>query len=147
MDTETLALVGRNRLINELLEAGVEVALPVRDKGIDLFAYFDMKETTVVAPIRIRASAGRSFAIDQKLERVPRLIHVFVWGVGTDKPSTYALTHHEAMTVADAMGYTITQDGQRGLYTTQQPSKTLVEQLKRFQMTPDGWTKKIAEIV
>lgn len=146
MDAETLALIGRNRLVNELLEAGIEVALPMRDKGIDLFAYLDTKETTVVAPIRLRASSGRSFAIDQKLEKVPRLIHAFVWGVGTDKPTTYALTHKEALGVADAMGYTITQAWQRGLYATQQPSKNLVEQLERFQMTPDAWVKKLGAV-
>lgn len=146
MDAETLLLVGRNRLINELLEAGIETALPLRQKGIDLFAYLELKETTVIAPIRVRASAGRSFAIDQKLEKVPRLIHAFVWGVGTEKPTTYALTHHEALNVADAMGYTITQAWQRGLYTTQQPSKNLVEQLERFQMSPEAWVRKLSAI-
>jgi hypothetical protein len=40
-DTQVVEVLGRNRLVNELLLAGVEVAIPVRDKGVDLIAYID----------------------------------------------------------------------------------------------------------
>ena len=39
MDTQMIEIMGRNRLIDELLRAGLEVALPLRDRGIDLIAY------------------------------------------------------------------------------------------------------------
>lgn len=146
MDAETLTIVGRNHLINELLEAGIESAVPVRPNGISLFAYLDSKQGMIVCPLHVRASAGKAFAIDQKLERVPNLVHTFVWGVGTSASATYALTHHEALGVADAMGYTITQAWQRGLYTTQQPSKSLVEHLERYRMTPEAWKHKLATL-
>jgi hypothetical protein len=147
MDAETLSVVGRNRLIEQLLQGGVDVAVPLRDNGIDLIAYNDSRDGFVVCPIQVKASAGRSFSIDQKLEKIPNLIHAFVWGVGTEHTGVFALTHHEALGVADAMGYTLTQAWQRGLYTTQQPSKSLVEHLERFRMTPEDWKKKISGMV
>lgn len=39
---KTIEILGRNRLVDELLVAGLEVALPLRDRGIDLIAYVDL---------------------------------------------------------------------------------------------------------
>jgi predicted methyltransferase MtxX (methanogen marker protein 4) len=44
MDSQTVEIIGRNRLVNELLAAGLEVATPLRDRGIDLIAYVDLDE-------------------------------------------------------------------------------------------------------
>ncbi|MHB2036215.1 MAG: hypothetical protein ACYCPW_05680 [Nitrososphaerales archaeon] len=41
MDTQLVELAGRNWLTSELLKAGLEVARPERDRGIDLIAYVD----------------------------------------------------------------------------------------------------------
>lgn len=41
-DSQVVELLGRNRLIEELLLAGLEVALPLRDRRIDLIAYADL---------------------------------------------------------------------------------------------------------
>jgi len=35
-DSQVIELLGRNLLVAELLQAGLEVALPIRDRGIDL---------------------------------------------------------------------------------------------------------------
>ncbi|MGA3024700.1 MAG: hypothetical protein ABSF98_08030 [Bryobacteraceae bacterium] len=40
-DSQVVKVLGRNLLIAELLGAGLEVALPIRDRGIDLIAYAD----------------------------------------------------------------------------------------------------------
>jgi hypothetical protein len=39
MDDQLLELCGRHRLTESLLGAGLEVAFPARDRGIDLIAY------------------------------------------------------------------------------------------------------------
>ena len=45
MDTQVVELIGRQYLIAELLVcAGLEVATPIRDPGIDLIAYADIDE-------------------------------------------------------------------------------------------------------
>src|SRR5438876_7603876 len=42
VDTQIVELIGRHHLTAELLRAGLEVATPVRDRGIDLIAYADI---------------------------------------------------------------------------------------------------------
>jgi len=44
MDPQLVELAGRNWLTSQLLQAGLEVARPERDRGIDLIAYRDMDE-------------------------------------------------------------------------------------------------------
>ena len=34
-DSQVIELLGRNLLVAELLQAGLEVALPIRDRGLD----------------------------------------------------------------------------------------------------------------
>lgn len=41
LDTQQLELIGRSLLVGELLRDGLEVALPERDRGIDLIAYVE----------------------------------------------------------------------------------------------------------
>ncbi len=41
-DTQKTELLGRNRLIDELLRDGMEVAAPIRDLGVDLVDYADL---------------------------------------------------------------------------------------------------------
>ena len=38
LDSQVTEYLGRNLLIDQLLRAGVEVAIPVRDRGVDLIA-------------------------------------------------------------------------------------------------------------
>jgi hypothetical protein len=42
MNSQIVDLIGRNWLVNELLQANLEVALPLRDRGIDLIAFADL---------------------------------------------------------------------------------------------------------
>ncbi len=54
LDTQVIELLGRQRLIAELLRDGLEVALPVRDRGVDLVAYADLsrQKSTGSSPAR-----------------------------------------------------------------------------------------------
>lgn len=148
MDTQTVELLGRNRLVEQLLEAGLEVALPLRDHGIDLIAYADRCEPSFVAcPIQMKAATLKSFGIDRKYEKFPNLIHAFVWGVGAvEEVETYALTHKEAVAVGHAMGYTCTASWKAGLYTTSNPSRKLVKLLQQYRMTPPRWLQLVTSL-
>src|SRR5205085_571466 len=61
-DGQIVELRGRNWLVGELLRAGLEVARPERDRGIDLIAYADLDATGrfVARPIQMKAATGRS---------------------------------------------------------------------------------------
>jgi hypothetical protein len=150
MDTQAIEIIGRNRLVNELLQAGLEVALPLRDHGIDLIAYADSGEGVtafVACPIQMKAASGKAFSIDRKYEKFPNLIHAFVWNVTSpDGAETYALTHGEAIAIGDKMGWTRTPSWGRGSYVTSSPSRKLLELLVPYRMTPEAWRQKVMRL-
>ena len=118
MDTQVVELLGRGRLIEELLRAGLEVAIPQRDRGIDLIAYLDLDEKIGSFVARPRSPASTC---------------------------TFALDHAEAVAIGDALGWTDTSSWRdKGHYTTQRPSRQLREQLEPHRMTPEAWRSRIA---
>lgn len=52
-DKNIVELAGRNWLASQLFRAGLEVARPERDRGIDLIAYLDMDKSGRFAPTAI----------------------------------------------------------------------------------------------
>src|SRR5690348_6901400 len=112
MDTQTIEIIGRNRLVNELLAAGLEVALPLRDHGIDLIAYVDKGEQVTEfhgCPIQMKAASSHAFSINKKYKKFPNLLIAYVWGL--DNPGnavTYALTYEQSVSIGERMGWTQT---------------------------------------
>ena len=56
IDTQVVELIGRSRLIIELLGAGLEVAVPIRDRGVDLIVYVDLEtkaRSFIARPIQL----------------------------------------------------------------------------------------------
>jgi len=45
-DSQLTELIGRHFLIARLAAGGLEVAIPVRDRGVDLIAYLDLGTET-----------------------------------------------------------------------------------------------------
>jgi len=147
MDAQLVELLGRQRLIAELLQANLEIALPIRDRGIDLIAYADL-ETQVsqfaACPIQLKAAVGSCFSIDRKYAKFPNLLIAYVWYIeDLARAVTYAMTYQDALAVAEAMGYTKTVSWNRGLYVVTKPSPELIERLKPHKMTPQSWWHKV----
>lgn len=143
MDSQIIDLLGRNRLVDELLQAGLDVAVPVKQRGIDLIVYAQQSDGSFVAsPLQIRSSAGRSFSIDHTNEKMANLIYAFVWGVGTEKVATYALTQREMQRVGESTGFSLMQSSQRALYA-ESPNRSLLAEIERFKMSPESWKKKL----
>lgn len=147
MDTQIVELIGRHHLTAELLHAGLEVAAPVRDRGIDLIAYADIdKRLTKFAscPIQMKAAMKRSFGLATKYARVHNLLIAYVWHLEDfNKRVTYALTYQEAFDIAEKLGWTRTKSWQRGAYTTTRPSAKIVSLLEPHRMTPPKWREKV----
>src|SRR5205823_12869241 len=79
LDSQQVEILGRNRIKAALIEAGIEVATPERDNGIDLIAYrWSLAGEFRALPIQIKAASDFSFGIDRKYERIPGLIMVFI---------------------------------------------------------------------
>src|ERR1019366_10107162 len=117
-DTQLIELAGRNWLASELLRAGVEIARPERDRGIDLIAYVDLDvrvQSFVACPIQMKAATGAVFSLDPKYARFPGLILAYVWNLGNPLRITcFALTYSEALAVARKMRWTRTASWLKG---------------------------------
>jgi hypothetical protein len=151
MDTQTIELIGQHRLASDLLQAGLEVAFPARDRGVDLIAYADLDRQLgrfVARPIQMKAASKRSFGIWKKYLKIHDLIVAFVWHLdGLQGPETYALTCAEAVAVGEMMGWTRTASWcEKGGYSTTKPGQDLCERLQPFRMTPDRWWTKVTGI-
>jgi hypothetical protein len=148
-DSQKVELLGRNRLIDELLRDDLEVALPVRDRGIDLIAYADLGATLRAyssRPIQMKAAWTRTFSIDRKYEKFPDLIIAYVWNLcDAQQARTYAMTFAESYAVAEAMGWTRTTSWQRGYYANNQPGKKIMALLEPYRMSAGAWWKLVVE--
>jgi hypothetical protein len=151
-DSAIVELRGRHRLIAELLEAGLEIAQPIRDRGVDLIAYDEREHDFFVAcPIQLKASSGEHFSYNAKYMKTKGLIVAFVWNL--DQPTearTYALTCDEIERVGAEMGYAASPSWERGSYSVNRRNMKLTQRLEEFLMTtpagradPAKWRTKI----
>lgn len=95
-DTQLVELAGRNWLASELMQAGIEVARPERDRGIDLIAYLDRDVRIgkfIACPIQMKAAQRQVFSIDPKYAKIPGLLLAYVWHLG-NQSTTKCLTAH-----------------------------------------------------
>ena len=150
MDTQTIEILGRNRLLQDLLIAGLEVALPIRDRGIDLITYVDLVAATskfAAIPIQMKAASTRAFSIDAKYQKISNLVVAYVWGLqAPEHAQIFALTYREVLDVATAMEWTETDSWKNGSYSTSAPSKKLCGLLEPHRMTPETWRKKLSKV-
>jgi hypothetical protein len=150
LDTQVIELIGRNCLGSELLRDGLDIAVPARDRGIDLIAYADRSSRVgrfVARPIQMKAASERSFSIDRKYKKVANLIIAYVWYVHDPvKTVTYALTYKEALVVArKCWARARSASWKRGRYITSSPSRQLCELLEPYRMTEGKWWEKVTE--
>ncbi|MCC7171111.1 MAG: hypothetical protein IT459_11720 [Planctomycetes bacterium] len=148
MDTQLVEHLGRQHLIGQLLRAGLEVALPIRDRGIDVIAYADIDRRIakfVACPIQLKVASQRNFSLDLKYARVRNLLIAYVWNVqGDATPTIYALDYREAKALATKVGWTKTASWKRGRYATTRPSRRIVDLLQKYRMTPERWWERVA---
>ena len=143
LDSQQVEVLGRSRLKAALIEAGMEVATPERDNGVDLIVYRWSLETGdfVARPIQMKAASNFTFSVDRKYERIPHLILAFVMNVRADH-QMYALWYRDAVNVAESLGWTKTISWVRGGgYTRTHGSKNLVQALDPYKMDPGDWSR------
>jgi len=143
LDTQVVELLGRQRLIAELLRDGLEVALPVRDRGVDLIAYADLSHQVArfaARPVQMKASTTSAFGVFSKYERVADLIMAYVWHLREPEAAvTYAMTYSQSLAVAEKLGWLATPSWQTGGYSTSKPSQQLLRLLEPYRMVTGRW--------
>ena len=138
-DKQIVEVLGRNRLIEILLTEGVEVAIPVRDKRIDLVAYFwadPLRSRFVAAPIQMKAASKKSFVLDKKYAETPGLLLAYVSHVNDgEETEIFLLTYHEALKVLEQRGHAKTDTWQhKGEWSATNPTGELLDALTPFKV-------------
>jgi len=153
LDSQVTELLGRSRLIDQMLRAGVEVAIPMRDRGVDLIAYVDKEASNtpfVSVPIQMKVATKECFSLDRKYEVFPGLLIVYVWHISKepDLQKTYALTYAQAHVVAGEMGWLETPTWKaKGSYANTQPGAKLKSLLEPYAMSSANWKGCIASLL
>jgi hypothetical protein len=137
---------GRNWLMAELFQAGLDVARPELDWGIDLIAFRHLDAKRSYLPIQIKAAAVASFSLDSKYERIPGLILAYIWGL-KDYAHTkcFALSYAQAFQIMKERGHTQTDSWRKGSYSTTTPSTEERVLLARYEMNPKKWHRLFGE--
>jgi hypothetical protein len=150
MDAQVVEVLGRHLLVDQLLRAGVEVAQPIRDRGVDLIAYRERGADHLrcqAFPIQLKACSDRAWNIDRKYVDVPGLIIAHIWYVARPTDAViYAMYYDQALAIAEAMKYAASsswRDG--GYYATTSPAARLVELLGEYRMTPQRWRDLVGD--
>jgi hypothetical protein len=146
LDSQQVELIGRHRVIESMVRDGVEVAIPVRDNGIDLIAYVNTG-VCVACPIQLKAASGESFSVHRKYETAVRLMMCYAWHVHEQEPVIYAMSHVDAHRIAEQKGWTSTASWtQRREYSTTRPSEDLKLLLAEHRVKPGLWPELIRRI-
>lgn len=141
-------MIGRNLLVTTLMQAGVEVARPERDRGIDLIAYLDRDagRPFVACPIQMKATRSRSFLISKRWEDFDRLLIAYVWHVEQPQESRiYCLSYVQALGIARDAGWLDASAWKdKGYYVSTKPSKAIELRLEPHRMPGTaGWPERL----
>jgi hypothetical protein len=145
VDTQLIELAARHRLVESILAADLDVAMPLRDDGVDLIVYSQRAARVFSArPVQLKTATKPRFAIDRnKFGSRAGLIMAYVWGA--DRSTIYALAYDPDIDyVAKEMGWDKTASWQTGGQTGKPgwscyPSPELERVLKPFRATPARW--------
>lgn len=148
-DTQITELAGRHYLISQLLAGGVEVATPLRDRGIDLIAYLDRvgdEPEFLACPIQLKANEEARFGVLRKYESIPNLLLVYAWNVSSNSPDLFALTYSEAVALLEERNHTKTRSwNELGGYSLAVNDRWK-QMLSPFRMKPEMWSSKIMTV-
>ena len=147
LDKQQIEVLGRNMVTNQLLREGIEVAEPVRDRGVDLIAYLPKEngERFRARPLQLKVASDRDFSVYTKYEEFSDMVVVYVWRVAYDDgPEIYALTTRETLEVAEQRGWTETNTWKRdGRYNDTKVTGPTQEAVDPYRVERGEWRTKL----
>jgi hypothetical protein len=147
-DSQLVELAGRNWLVSQLIQGGIEVARPERDHGVDLIAYIEARDF-VACRIQVKVSTGSAFVVHR--EKYKGMLLVYVWQVKDSRPTiAFAMTSAEACGIAKKMRWTKNGSWKRNGYWRVRnvgADGKLQELLNLYRTTPRQWKRTIRKAV
>ena len=135
LDSKQVELIATSWMEAQLMRKGYEVARPLRDKGIDIIAYRDDPDHAFSAtPIQIKSAQKKTFSIQKKYAD-RNIVMAYIWNATSDAPTLFLVPYAEAVQLLDSIGDAINSTSwvEYGAYSSQSPSKALIEKMKPFK--------------
>ena len=137
LDTQQVEILGRNYLTSLFVAEDIEIAEPLRDKGIDLIAFRDSGNggDFRALPIQIKVFSGKGFCIHKKYEKFSNMLMAYVWNVqNPSERDAVIMTYGEAMEVAGKLGWTEKPSWlAKGFFQTNGPGKRILNELEKYR--------------
>jgi hypothetical protein len=147
LDKQQVEVIGRNIVTNQLLREDIEVAEPVRDRGIDLIAYLRKEEGQRfhARPLQLKVASDRDFSVYKKYDEFNDMVVVYVWRIAyEDGPEIYALTTQETLDVAEQRGWTETNTwANKDQYNDTTVTGPTQNAVNPYEIEPGGWCEKL----
>lgn len=100
LDKADIGAIGEHLVTVELLRRGIEVSVPVVDRGIDLIA-FKTAPLLRAVPLQVKATPSANFTIHRAWEQIPGLVLVYVFDVAT-RPIFNIMDYADAFRLASS---------------------------------------------
>ena len=131
ISSQAVEAAGRNWLSAQLLLRGLEVSVPIVDRGIDLIVFKEIGDAGIRAlPLQLKCASAESFSLDRKYagRGIPL---VYVWNVLT-QPTAFFLTYDEALVALGEQAALTASWADRGYYSKNYISADLRARLADF---------------
>jgi hypothetical protein len=138
----TIELAGRHYLASQLLAAGLHVAEPIVDVGVDLIMWAE--GSTSFVPLQLKCTEGCRFGIWKKYEGSGALI-VWIWRVTRPaETEVFALDYQQAVALLEPLGWVNSPSWTaRGGVGWPLKKAADIAWLKPFKMDPKRWQELV----
>jgi hypothetical protein len=131
LDNQQVEIIGRNLLVSMLTADGVEVAMPIRDRGTDLIAFKDTYQggRFSAVPIQVKAFSKTGFSLDVKYKG---MLIAYIWYASTPlEAEVFVMSYSQAEAIVDSTYYL-----EHGRWANTQPGRNISEGLKPYLCKP-----------
>jgi hypothetical protein len=149
LDNQQVEVLGRNIVVNQLTHEGIEVAEPVRDRGVDLVAYLskeDGADEFYARPLQLKVSSHRGFSIRKKYLEFNQMYVVYVWRVAypSEESEIYVLDTDEMEAVGNERGWTTNSTWlDDGRWDETEATEATKDVIKEYRVHPGDWRDKL----
>lgn len=146
MQSTQIELLGRHWLATQLLHAGIDLAQPDRDAGVDLIAY--PTDFSWFCPIQLKTASVNGVTMWEKYVGKPLAVVYVLLGAADGGPATRPETRAYALPPADAWdlprrcGRTY-DPVNHGTYRFPAVTARLQQELQLYAVTTDLWVQRL----
>jgi len=136
VDSQVQEIRARGIVIDRLLSCGFEVAVPVRDKGVDFLIYRE-NENNSYRKIQLKSSIGETFSFSRKYLSTEDLVCIYVMNLSMTDTTGYRLFVMRISDVLDFMREENINYNRKGWAFKKCIKQSTLNRLERYEIESD----------